>query len=73
MFLTNLSAWNYAWEKRALYVQQWAIKAKIANIQREKFADSLNYITLKTVLVDKHGTWQYIEKNSTQFINEQLD
>ena len=61
------------WEKHVLYVQQWAIKAKIANIQREKFADSLNYITLKTVLVDKHGTWQYIEKNSTPFINEQLD
>ena len=48
-------------------------QSKVANIQREKFADSLNYITLKTVLVDKHGTWQYIEKNSTQFINEQLD
>ena len=65
------------WEKHGLYVQQQAIKAKIGHIQREKFVDSLNYITLvlveKSILVDKHVTWQYIEQNSTQFISEQLD
>ena len=63
------------WEKHGLYVQQWAIKAQIGHIQREKFVDSPNYITSlfveKSILVDKHGTWQYSEKNSTQFINEQ--
>ena len=53
------------WEKHGLYVQQWAIKAQIGHIQREKFVDSPNYITSlfveKSILVDKHGTWQYIE------------
>ena len=48
-------------------------KHRLVTFKEKTFADSLDYITLQTVLVDKHGTWQYIEKNSNQFINEQLD
>ena len=48
-------------------------KHRLVTLKEETFADSLDYITLKTALVDKYGTWQYIEKNSTPFINEQLD